>query len=291
MRKVSLVYLLLIFFSACAVLISCKHASTKSAGLSADEDSSFGAQKRISDFWNLYHNAQQLKAAHEFFKAREAYKSALDLNPRHEDALFNYGNMCYETGNFREAKNSWEKLLQVNPMNARAHYQLGNLYLDPDGGAFFIPDSAEREFKKALDLNREVTGPLLHLGQVCLIKNEYDQADKYFLAVTGTNPRGVEAYFQRGFICWERKEFRQAGNYFADAVKIARPEKRQDTIPIEGDTKEGKSFKRPSHESIFHDFFSGINGLGKNMYLTEMNKRYREEATYINKLRKIGSPR
>lgn len=269
------------------IMMACNQGTQKDSGITGSGDTTRINKEKIREFWDAYRSAQEFRTKHDFGHAREYYRKALDLNPVHEDALFNYGNACYELGRFGEAEDAWNRLIKVNPMNARAHYQLGNLFLRYDDPGYFNLNKSADEFNKARNLNRQVTGPLLHLGQISLIRNDLDEATRYFSSVAGTDPKGVEAYFQLGYISWLKKDPGKAAEYFRDAVGISQPEVRADTIPIEGDTQEGKSLKRPANQSIFYEYYEGLNGLDVSSVSKEMNNRFRAQESFIEELRKL----
>jgi tetratricopeptide (TPR) repeat protein len=243
-------------------------------------------RERVREFWDLYRAAQKHRAAGEFLAARDSFLKALEINARHEDALFNYGNMCYELGNYPEAEGAWKKLIDVHPLNARGHYQLGNLYMRLEDSRYFNLEKAGLEFHKALDLNREITGPLLRLGQILLIRNELKEAEQYFLQVNGTDVKNAEAYFQRGYIAWKQRNEEKAMKLFSEAVYYSIPEKREGGVAVEGDTKGNISLKRPIGESLFHQFLQSMNGIGEEKIREEMIDRYGKQDFFLEKLRK-----
>jgi len=54
-------------------------------------------------------------ARKDYLKAQEEFKKELEINPNYDYALFNWGALCYETGNKKDAETLWLKTLQVNP--------------------------------------------------------------------------------------------------------------------------------------------------------------------------------
>ena len=194
---------------------------------------------RIRAFWEVYRQATDYRVAGDTRRAAESYARALELDPRHEDALYYLGNLYLELGRYREAETAWEHLVLVNPQSSRAHSRLGDLYFCPEPGTPVDLTRAETEFRRAHDINQEETGPLLRLGEIALVRGNFTEA-RYFLdAVIGANPGSVEAHFLKGYAAWRGKDLGQASAWFAKAVELARPTGPAGGVPGEGDTKRG----------------------------------------------------
>ncbi|HLF35471.1 MAG TPA: tetratricopeptide repeat protein [Cyclobacteriaceae bacterium] len=276
--KLSMVLITLFLVTA-----SCKKDN---ASVMEDMPDSLQAEReKVREFWDFYRAAQKHRTAGEFLAARDCFLKALEINARHEDALFNYGNMCYELGKYSEAEDAWNRLIAVHPLNARGHYQLGNLYMRLEDPRYFNLEKAGMEFHKALDLNREITGPLLRLGQILLIRNELKEAEQYFLQVNGTDIKNVEAYFQRGYIAWKQRNDEMAMQLFSKAANYSIQEKREGGVAVEGDTKGNISLKRPIGESLFHQFLQSMNGIGEEKIRDEMINRYGDQDRFLMQLR------
>ena len=275
-----LLYCLIIFSFSCS-----KKESEYSDQEAKDSITSL-KRDQINSFWEVYRSAQNHRSQHEFEEARADYIKALEINSRHEDALFNLGNVCYELGRYAEAKEAWNKLIEVNPLNARAHFQLGNLYLRIENTDFYNLDSAEAEFLKAMDLNRVITGPQFYLGQIELIRGNLNVATEYFKRVVATNERNEEAYFQLGYIQWKQGNIDKALERFNQAMAISEPEVAIEGVMSEGDTKGGISMHRPTNESLFHPFFYSLHSITNEDIMNELNQRYSKQEKF---LKEIGS--
>jgi tetratricopeptide (TPR) repeat protein len=171
--------------------------------------------------------------------ASDAYARALELNPRHEDALYYYGGMRLDLGDFAGAARAWRALAAVNPSSARAHSELGSLYLCLDAGAPFQLDSAERHFARAHEINREETGPLVRLGEVALLRGDLAAAKRHFEAVLVTHGGNGLARFYAGYVEWKNGNTALAEQQFARAVAPARSPTPSMQGLGEGDTRRG----------------------------------------------------
>ena len=211
-------------------------------------------QDAIREFWSRYREATTARVEGRLDAARDAYRQALALDPRHEDVLYYLGNMELELGNYAAADSAWQQLVKVNPGSARTHSRLGDLYACPDPGAPWDLARAEHEFARAAALNREETGPLLRLGEVALLGGHWADALRYFDAVIGSHSRSVEAHFLKGYVAWKqgKTELAQTQYRAAEALAASQPVQH---APAEGDTKHGTAplVSRPTRCRLFSD--------------------------------------
>jgi tetratricopeptide (TPR) repeat protein len=207
-------------------------------GTAIAADSALG-QQRVREFWASFRAATSARVAEQTTAARDAYRNALELNPEHEDALYYLGSMELELGNYREAEVAWRRLVAINPGSARAHSRLGDLYACPDSRAPWNLATAEAEYARAAELNREETGPLLRLGEVAVLRGDLATAVMQFDAVIVTHPRSVEAHYLKGYVAWKRGQQAAAAAELRTAVALASAPQLVQQAPSEGDTKQG----------------------------------------------------
>jgi tetratricopeptide (TPR) repeat protein len=236
------------------------------------------ARAGIREFWTIYRGATGDRMAGRIGAARDAYRRALELNPRHEDALYYLGNMGLELGRYDEAHAAWTRLVQLNPGSARAHSRLGDLYSCMDPGAPRDLAKAEAEFRRALELNREETGPLLRLGEVALMRGNLAGAVSRLDAVIGSHSRSVEAHFLKGYVAWKQAQPESAAALFRKAVALARPAQPVQHLPGEGDTKRGlaPALARTSRCRVFEAQIQKLSGVDSLGLSTQMNELYQQ---------------
>ncbi len=203
------------------------------------------SRQAVRDFWSLYRAATAARVEGRSVDARDGYRAARELNPRHEDVLYYLGNMELELGNFADAETAWRRLVEVNPSSARAHSRLGDLYACPDTGAPWDLGRARTELARAAELNREETGPLLRLGEVALLRGDWSGALRQFDAVIVTHPKSVEAHFLKGYVAWKRGQQALAATELRQAEALANAPQPVPQAPSEGDTKQGASGAAP----------------------------------------------
>jgi tetratricopeptide (TPR) repeat protein len=198
-------------------------------------------RERVRRFWELYRQATDHRVAGRTREAARDYARALELDDEHEDALYYLGSVYLDLGEAESAERLWRGLLQINDLSARAHSRLGSLYACVELAEFFDLEAAEAEFRRALEINTEETGPLVQLGQIALLRGDITKALGYFEAVIGSDYTSVDAYFFEGYIAWKEGETQQAHESFARAVSLARPTEPADGMSREGDTRAGSS--------------------------------------------------
>lgn len=238
-------------------------------------------KEKILSFWEFYRQATKSRIAGDWNSAIDSYRKALEINPDHEDALYNLGNMHLELKEFLKAEKAWKNLLYHNPASSRAHYQLGNIYLNYESSNLIDLDKAESEFKKMLEINKEETGPLLHLAKVYLLKGNHDLALEYFSAVIGSNFKSVESYFLSGFIAWKAGNSGEAQILFEKAVKYSKPDNKNENPPGEGDTKEGNSVQRKNQNILFYAHIQELSNLKGINSSQEYIRQYKALETYV----------
>jgi Tfp pilus assembly protein PilF len=286
MKRIFLIlFLILIFLFSYITYLKLRPSEKKFDTSKITEKSD--RKEKIRIFWEYYRHATKYRIAGNRELAIVEYNNALEINSQHEDALHYLGNMYFEIGEYQEAERTWLRLLKKNPNSGRAHFQLGNLYLNYQGKEFFDIEKAESEFRKAFEINKEETGPLLHLGQIFLIKGELENAQSNFLAVTGSNYKSIEAHFLNGYIAWKKGESERAHNSLKNAVEYSKPEKPVKGVLGEGDTRDAVFFTLSVNQSIFINHFSDLQSVNEKEFSLELETRYRELDRFISEVRNL----
>lgn len=188
----------------------------------------------VLKFWEAINRATEARRAGDVAAAARAYEAALAIDPRHEDALYHLGHIRRDDGDQAGAREAFERLTSVNPHSSRGHVALGALLASPaDGGA---PDlrAAERNFRRAHEINKEETGPMVRLGEVLLAAGDLKGADEWFNAALNSNPKSVEAAFLIGFLRWQAGDRKGAAAAYARAIRAATAD-----TPVKGVLGEG----------------------------------------------------
>ena len=81
-------------------------------------------------------------------EAGDAYRKALELDPRHTDALLNLGRWVHEAGDLQAAEDHYRRALTLDPDDAIAAFNLGVALQDLERH-----DDAVAAYEKALELD------------------------------------------------------------------------------------------------------------------------------------------
>lgn len=198
-------------------------------------------RQRVLRFWDRYREATAYRTEGRIREAADAYAEALALDDGHEDALYYYGSMLFELGDFSGAEDAWRRLVAVNDASARAHSRLGELYLCHERSKWFDLSAAEARFRRAAEINPEETGPLLHLAESALLRGDLTDAQTRLDEVLRTNHGSMEAHFLRGYVSWR---LGLTGDLAARAAEIAAlvPDRETEREGLnEGDTRSGSA--------------------------------------------------
>jgi Flp pilus assembly protein TadD len=203
-------------------------------------------------FWRTLGEATALRIAGDCDGAARAYRQALSLNPKHEDALYYLGQCLQAQGQTEEAHRSFEALVAVNPESARGHLALGALALARAGG----PDlpEAEARFARAHAINKEESGAMLHLGEIALVRDDAAQARHWLQSARRTNPKSVEAILLLGYLDWQSGDRQAAAARCAEAAGAAVVPAPAQGASSEGDRrKAAPPLTEPMGKTLFSD--------------------------------------
>jgi tetratricopeptide (TPR) repeat protein len=195
------------------------------------------SSERIRQFWDVYKQAGQRRAAGEFEAAVALYQSALNLKPDHEDSLYYSGNCYFELGRYQEAIAANERLIAVNPLgSSRGYMQLGLIYACLEPGAPFDLEKAGHFFEQALEVDPD-SGALLGIGEVALLAGQWQKAWESFKSDNADNAMSMASPYLLGYLCWRKGEREEAWRWFR--LSISRGELKKPAIKWteEGDVK------------------------------------------------------
>jgi tetratricopeptide (TPR) repeat protein len=275
---------------AILVAVSCTKvpsADNETTVIDNTDSLALAKNKDIQNFWTLYRQATKNRFAGLWQEAIDGYTMALKINNQHKDAIYYLANMHLELSEYQKAEETWYKLLQVNPLSSRAHYQLGKLYLNKDAIKFFDLDKATIKFQKTAEINRDFLAPVLHLGQISLIKGNYKDSREQLKIILGSDYKNVEAFFLLGYIDFRQGDMEKAMTNFNKAREYSVKQAPIKGVKGEGDTKTGESLERGVSQSIFFDYYKNLS-TDKNVEIeAEMKLHYTKMNNFIVQLKKL----
>lgn len=272
------------------VAVSCSKApsdESESTTTKKTDSLTLAKNKDIKNFWSVYREATKNRIAGLWHAAIDGYTMALEINGEHEDALYYLGNMYLELSEYQKAEEGWHKLLQVNSLSSRAHYQLGKLYINKDAIKFFDLNRAIIEFQKTAEINRDFLAPVLHLGQISLIKGNYKDSREKLQTILGSDYKNVEAFFLLGYMDFRQGEIEKAVTNFNKAREFSVKQAPTKGVKGEGDTKTGESLERGVSQSIFFEYYQNLSTDKKIEIEAEMRLHYTKMNNFILQLQKL----
>jgi len=206
-----------------------KRAVAAAAGL--DE------RQRTIEFWERQRAAvRAMKVQQDLPRAITLFRSALELDPEHEDSIYYLANCLAATGGADESVALLEGLARINPQSHRAQRQIGVLRAMSAKSDADL-EAAQGALETALAINPEETGALLTLGEIALMRHDPDGADRQLTWACSSNPRAVGGFFLRGYLAWKRGDTASAVTLLGQAREALGEEWVPEGMTAEGDVK------------------------------------------------------
>lgn len=216
----------------------------KNTSSGTENSADAASKKRIASekqFWNYLNTAEELRLDGELREAEPYYKKALQIKQEHAGALYYLGSIQLFLKDFEQAEENWRVIVDNDPSVARAWLQLGKLYFCRDASnRFYDPVRAQSHFQKAAALNRENTGPPLHLAKIAILKNDLQKAEEYLDGIVAQNFKSYEGFFLKGYVDWKNGNEQSAVEAFQNAADVY-SSGNQTKVSGEGATKTGSN--------------------------------------------------
>ncbi len=192
----------------------------------------------VTAFWSAYRAGMDLARNGRRSAAAESLRAALAIDPLHEGALYNLGNISFERGLYTEAETAWLKLVRSHPHSARGFAQLGALHACGQDSTPFDLAAAEGYFLKMYEVNKEASEATVRLGEVFLLQGRTEEALERFERALSFDSGNREARILKGLVLWVRGDLAAARSVY----EMAKPTKKMEDRPFaseEGDTRAG----------------------------------------------------
>ena len=145
-----------------------------------------------------------------------SYKMALEIMPEHAGAHYALGVAYLRSGTNSElAKQELKHAARLEPKNPLPKQMLARLY------------AANKQYDRALDVYSELLQQYPDLasarfgrGNVYLVQNKLDLAEKEFKAITRATPGNVEAWMKLGLVYQTQKHFVESEKAYLTALKL-----------------------------------------------------------------------
>lgn len=124
----------------------------------------------------------------------ELYKTVLEIEPNHIEALNNIGVAYNNAYNYDEAIKYFNKCIKISPKYALPYANLANSYNLKDE-----LNKASKFVNKAMKLNPKLDWSYSVKGNILTKEGKLDEAEEIFGKAIELNPKSPEAYFSRGY--------------------------------------------------------------------------------------------
>ncbi|MEW5974233.1 MAG: tetratricopeptide repeat protein [Acidobacteriota bacterium] len=191
----------------------------------------------VREFWRFYKEASHQRSAGDLGAAVSLYEKSLALRPQHEDSLYYLGNCYFELGRYADAANSYQNLISINPLgSSRGYMQLGLIYACLEPASPKDLNKAYQYFSRANEVDPD-SGGLLGMGEVALLRGQWEEARQLLLSANDDNPMSMAAPYLLGYLAYRNKAPQEAGNWFHMAVQRGELKKGAIKWTEEGDLK------------------------------------------------------
>jgi tetratricopeptide (TPR) repeat protein len=196
------------------------------------------ARSRTVAFWGKQREAMRvLKVEKDVPRAAGLLREALAFDPTHEDTRYYLASSLARLGDTEGALAQLEELTRINPSSHRGYSRWGALRAQTARDAQDLR-AAEVALERAHAVNPEETGALLALGEVSLLRGDFDRADKRLGDACTANPRAAGGLFLLGYIRWKRGDMPHAAELLARTRHALGPEWKPHGSTAEGDVEQ-----------------------------------------------------
>ncbi len=195
----------------------------------------------VRRFWEAHDRARDLYVAEDFSAARSAYQKALEIDPRHTASLYNLANSEFHLGHHASALDCLKRLEEVDPYETKPKLLAGVILSDPRPAGPFDLAVAQAMLDRAVEMNREESGPFLLQGRTAVLAGDFPRAEERLRLVLRANPAAPEALNLLGVLALRRGDAAGASKLLLRAIKAAKGAPPPAGLPGEGDTKRGSA--------------------------------------------------
>jgi tetratricopeptide (TPR) repeat protein len=169
-----------------------------------------------SDTKHLFIKANKCLAKGSYVEALGFYRDLLAIEPRHPDALNNFGVALSKLGRYRESETPFREAVKLNPKHAEAHCNLGTVLRIKGHIA-----EAEISLQRALKLKPSYIDALINLGAILILLGRLQEAKGHFQKALRVTPNHADALFGIGQIARMEGRFNEAEASYKRVLKLS----------------------------------------------------------------------
>lgn len=127
-------------------------------------------------------------------------------------AYYDFGIFAYEDGDYEDAEKNLKKALELNPDNSFYNHYLGKIYLKMERY-----DESMVYLNNALEIDSEISGLRYDIALVNYKTKNYSKAAVIFKEIVKEEPDNVLAHYHAGICLYKEKKYRKALDFFVVA--------------------------------------------------------------------------
>ncbi|HTY45927.1 MAG TPA: tetratricopeptide repeat protein [Patescibacteria group bacterium] len=151
----------------------------------------------------------------KFAQAEEAFRKALEADPKNRDAYLILGHLYREQSKFSQSEEAFKKVIALNYQDDGLYIGLGWTY---EGQGSFA--QAEEAFRKAIELNPQNEGAYIGLGWSYRQQGKFSRAEDAFKKAVELSPKNDGAYVELGLSYRAEGKISQAEGSYRKAIEL-----------------------------------------------------------------------
>ncbi len=174
-------------------------------------------EERFLDDLSFIRAANEFQVADDIDGAEQAYRKALEYNPRNSDALNGIGSVLGRKGMVEEAIRYFKQALEMDANNIEAYQNMGLALMNQDK-----LDEALAYYRKALEIDPEHANTLCNMGLILSNQGRIDEAIERYQQAIKANPKHMVSHNNLGNIYSNQKRYDEAIAHYKEAISLDR---------------------------------------------------------------------
>lgn len=143
------------------------------------------------------------------------YKKAIEMKPNYVEARQDLGLLCFEKGDYEEARREFEKIIEIEPNNVVIYNNLGQLH-----STLKDYKKAEEYFRRAIDLALDYDFALNNLGKLYFDQGRWPESKVVLEQSLSVNPKSARVHYFLAQIAEKQKDKPKAIEHWQKAIEL-----------------------------------------------------------------------
>jgi choline-sulfatase len=168
---------------------------------------------KVIDAWFMMGNEYYRR--HEYTRAIDGYKRALELKPDYDLVVINMANAYRALGRDEEAMIGYRRFMELDPKNAQIRYETAQILLD--NGKL---DEAQVELTHALTLEPKLAAARNALGVLALRRGDLAGAEREIRSAIAEKPDVRLAHYNLALLAEQQGDFQRAIAEYTQEIEL-----------------------------------------------------------------------